>query len=260
MFARPALGHARRELLVVPKKGGAPSSTGDHEALTRNAILAALPPEERARLATRLLPVTIEAHELLYYRDEPIEHIYFPTTALASILTSIDDGRVLEVGAVGCESLVGLSMVLEDDVSSFDVIGQVPGHAWRIAAGDLHAEIERGGSLRRVLQRAAQAQMIQAAQTAACNRVRKIDQRTARWLLHSADWTRRESFELTQEFLAYMLGSRRPGVTSAAAVMQRAGLITYHRGKIEILDRPRLEQAACGCYAVIRDAYRRLVR
>jgi CRP-like cAMP-binding protein len=224
-----------------------------------NAILAALPPADRARLAPMLQRVEIAARQAIYHRGERTSQVYFPTGALFSVLSANGDGRVVEVGALGRESFVGLPVVLEDEAPAFDTIGQVPGRALRMSADDLQAELARGGPLRRLLLRSAQAQLVQAGQTAACNRLHEIDQRTARWLLHSADWTGREVFALTQEFLAYMLSVRRPSVTTAAALMQRAGFITYRRGVIEIVHRAGLEDAACECYALIRDEHRRLV-
>jgi CRP-like cAMP-binding protein len=224
-----------------------------------NAILMALPEEERARLAPMLERVDIASRQSIYLRGEPVSWVYFPTGALFSILSANVDGRVVEVGALGLEGFVGLPAVLEDDAPVFDTIGQVPGSALRMSADDLQSELRGGGPLRRLLLRFAQAQMVQAGQTAACNRLHEIDQRTARWLLHCADWTGGERFHLTQEFLAYMLGVRRPSVTTAAALMQRAGFITYHRGVIDIVDRSGLEGAACECYAIVRDEYRRLV-
>ena len=193
-------------------------------------------------------------------RGEPTKFVYFPTTGLFSLLSTPEDGRTVEVGALGCEGFVGLPVVFEDEAPAFDTIGQVAGKAWRMRAEDLAAELKGEGPLRRLLLRFAQAQLTQSGQTAACNRLHEIDQRTARWLLHCADWVARDRFGLTQEFLAYMLGVRRPSVTTAAALMQRAGFITYHRGTIEILDRPGLEGAACECYALIRDEYKRLIR
>ena len=152
-----------------------------------------------------------------------------------------------------------MPVVLEDEAPVFETIVQVPGPALRMTADDLRAELARGGELRRRLLRCAQAHLVQSRQTAVCNRLHEIEQRTASWLLHCADGTGRERFELTQEFLAYMLGVRRPSVTTAAALLQRAGFVTYHRGLISVVDRAGLEGAACGCYALIRDEYRRLV-
>jgi CRP-like cAMP-binding protein len=225
-----------------------------------NAILAALPAAERARLDGYLELVEVELHRTYQARGEPTRYVYFPTTGLFSLLSVPEDGRVVEVGALGNEGFVGLPVVLEDDAPAFDTIGQVSGRAWRMRAEDLRAELARGGALRRLLLRFAQAQLTQVGQTAACNRLHEIDQRTGRWLLHCADWVGRERFGLTQEFLAYMLGVRRPSVTTAAALLQRAGFITYRRGVVEIADRPGLECATCECYALIRDEYRRLVR
>ena len=224
-----------------------------------NAILAALPPDERRRLEPLLEPVEVERGRLYHARGEPIEHAYFPIDGLFSLLSVPEEGRSVEVGAVGRPGFTGLAVLFEDEAPAFDAIGQVAGRAWRIRAEDLRTELARGGHLRRLLLRFAQAQMTQVGQTAACNRLHEIDQRTARWLLHCADWVGRERFELTQEFLAYMLAVRRPSVTTAAALMQRAGFITYHRGVIAILDRAGLEGATCECYAIIRNEYRRLV-
>lgn len=224
-----------------------------------NAILAALPKDERRRLDGALELVEVETHRAYQRRGEAPRFVYFPIDGLFSLLSVPQDGRAVEVGALGREGFVGLPVVLEDEAPAFDTIGQIAGWAWRMSAEDLRAELARGGELRRRLLRFAQAQLTQSGQTAACNRLHEIDQRTARWLLHSADWVGRERFGLTQEFLAYMLGVRRPGVTTAAALMQRAGFITYHRGVIEITDRTGLEGAACECYALIRDEYRRLV-
>jgi CRP-like cAMP-binding protein len=234
--------------------GATPTDVGE------NAILAALPPDDRARLARLLEPAEVEAGRTYQRRGAPTDFVYFPTTGLFSVLSAPEDGRTVEVSALGCEAFVGLPVLFGDEAPVFDTIGQVAGHAWRMRAEDLRAELARGGELRRLLLRFAQAHLVQAGQSAACNRLHEIDQRTARWLLHCADWVARERFGLTQEFLAYMLGVRRPSVTTAAALMQRAGFITYHRGVVQITDRAGLEGAACECYALIRDEYRRLVR
>lgn len=224
-----------------------------------NRILTAVPDEVRYRLAPMLDRVEIRAKQTLSRRGEPSAHVYFPIDALASILSLVEDGRLVEVGAVGRQGFVGLPVLFGDNAPAFEVIGQVPGEAWRMPANTFRAEAERAGPLRHLLLRFAQAQMVQTGQTAACNRLHEIDLRTSRWLLHTADWVGRERFELTQEFLAYMLGVRRPSVTTAAAMLQRAGFITYRRGTIEIVDRFGLEAATCECYTIIRDEYRRLL-
>jgi CRP-like cAMP-binding protein len=224
-----------------------------------NAILAGLPAHERCRLAALLEPVEVRRDQTVHRRGEPVRHVYFPTGALFSVVSTTEEGRTVEVGALGCEAFVGVAVLLEDEAPAYDVIGQVAGGALRMAANDLRAELARGGPLRRRLLRFVQAHLVQSQQSTVCNRLHEIDQRTARWLLHSADWVARERFTLTQEFLAYMLGARRPSVTTAAAMLQRAGYITYHRGVIDVLDREGLESAACECYALIRDEYRRLL-
>ena len=225
-----------------------------------NAILAALPADERARLSPMLELVDVEISRTYQTRGEPTSFVYFPTTGLFSLLSTTGEGRAIEVGALGNEGFVGLPVVFEDEAPLFDTIGQVAGKASRMGAEDLAAEVKRAGALRRLLLRFAQAQFTQSGQTAVCNRLHGIDQRTARGLLHCAGWAGGERFPLTQEFLAYLLGVRRPSVTTAAALMQRAGFVTYHRGVIEITDRPGLESAACGCYALIRGEYKRVIR
>jgi CRP-like cAMP-binding protein len=224
-----------------------------------NTILATLPAEERARLDPLLELVAIGRAQRIYNSGQPVRYVYFPAGALFSVLGIGGDGRTVEVGALGCEGFVGLPVLLEDDAPAFQVIGQIPGRAWRMRAEDFRAELARAGPLRPLLLRFTQAQMTQTGQTAACNRLHEIDQRTARWLLHCADWVGRDTYPLTQEFLAYMLGVRRPSVTTAAALIQRAGFITYHRGVIEVVDREGLEAASCECYALIRKEYRRLI-
>jgi CRP-like cAMP-binding protein len=224
-----------------------------------NAILSALPPDERARLAPLLEVVDVAANQPVSRRGEPMAHVYFPAGALFSVLSASADGRMVEVGALGREGFVGLPVVLGDDAPAFGTIGQVPGRALRMTADHLRLELARGGPLRRGLLRAAQAQAVQGAQTAACNWRCAIDQRTARWLLHCADWTGRESFPLAQEFLGYMLGVRSPSVSTAAAILRRAGFVAQRGGVVSIVDREGLQGATCGCYALIRDEHRRLV-
>jgi CRP-like cAMP-binding protein len=223
-----------------------------------NQLLAALPRRERARLLRLLEPVEVAADQPVHRRGERVAHAYFPTGALFSVLSAPEQGRVVEVGTLGRQCFVGASVVLGDDPPAFDTIAQVAGGARRIGADELRAELGRGGALRRVLLRSAHAQAVQAAQNAACNRLHGVEQRAARWLLHCADWTGRETFGLTQQYLAYMLGVRRAGVVAAAAALRRAGLIRYARGDVEILDRADLAGAARPCYRVINAEYDRL--
>src|SRR5688500_1501974 len=172
----------------MPAEHPNPPTTGE------NGLLAALPPDERARLAPMLTLVEVETGRNYQRSGEPTAFVYFPTTGLFSLLSVPQDGRTVEVGALGCEGFVGLPVVFEDDAPAFDTTGQVAGKAWRMRADDLRAELARGGPLRRLLLRFAQALLTQSGQTAACNRLHAIDQRTARWLLHSADWVGRDRF------------------------------------------------------------------
>ena len=240
----------------------APASPGDdpHRGAVRNRLLAALPAEDLAALAPHLGPVSLAIGQVLAEPGEPLAHVYFPGTAIFSVINRMADGAAVEVGTVGNEGLVGLAALLEAEASESQTLAQIPGTAVRLPAAALVAAVEARPALRRLVHRYTQAYLTQVAQGAACNRLHGIEARCARWLLMTHDRVGgADAFPLTQEFLGVMLGVRRTGVTLAAGALQDAGLIRYRRGGIRVLDRAGLEAAACECYGVVRRQYDRLL-
>jgi CRP-like cAMP-binding protein len=216
-----------------------------------NWLLDGLPPAERQQLLPQLTLVRLANSQVLYDVGERITHVYFPITALASLLILLEDGGAIEMAAVGHEGLAGLPIVLGADTDGHRAVVQIPGDALRMEATALPAALETLPELRRILLRYALVLFTQSGQTAACNATHALNERCARWLLEAADRVGAAEFPLTQHFLAAMLGVRRPSVTVAAGMLQQAGLVTYHRGRVTILDRARLEAAACECYRFI---------
>jgi CRP-like cAMP-binding protein len=225
----------------------------------RNRLLAALPPEDLARLWPRLQPVELVFRQTLHAPEEPITAVYFPETGYLSRLAPMDDGDSAEVGLVGPEGMIGLAILLGGDRDGFEILVQVPGTALRMGAGAFREELDRIPALRAVLNRYALAHFEQVARSAACNGRHHVEQRLARWLLMAHDRVEGDEFPMTHEFLSMMLGVRRAGITVAAGTLQKAGLIRYERGRMEITDRPGLEAAACECYGIDRRAYDRLL-
>jgi CRP-like cAMP-binding protein len=224
----------------------------------RNRLLAALPPEDLARLWPRLEPVELALRQVLHAPEEPIGAVYFPETGYVSRLAPMEDGDSAEVGLIGLEGMVGLAVLLGADCDSFEVMVQVPGTALRMDAGAFREALDRIPSLRSLLNRYVLAHFEQVARTGACNGRHNTDQRLARWLLMAHDRVEGDDFPMTHEFMSMMLGVRRAGVTVAAKTLQKAGMIRYERGRIEITDRPGLEAASCECYGIARRAYYRL--
>ncbi len=225
----------------------------------RNRLLAALPPEDLARLWPRLQPVELAIRQVLYAPEEPATAVYFPESGYLSRLAPMDDGDSAEVGLIGSEGMAGLSVLLGGDHESFEIMVQVPGTGLRMEAGAFREEVDRIPSLRTLLHRYALAHFEQVARSAACNGRHNIEQRLARWLLMAHDRVEADEFPMTHEFLSMMLGVRRAGVTVAAGTLQKAGLIRYERGRMQITDRPGLEAASCECYGIARRAYDRLL-
>jgi CRP-like cAMP-binding protein len=226
---------------------------------TGNRLLDLLPRADGARLRSHLEAVSLGVKHIVYEPGGPISHVYFPTGAVISLVTYMEDGTAVEVATVGREGVVGLPVFLGTESVPIRAVGQIPGDALRITAEAFRAEIKRNGPLVPVLNRYTQALFIQVAQTAACNRVHLLEQRCARWLLQTHDRVGADQFLLTQEFLAQMLGVRRPTVSAAAGILQKAGLLTYHRGRMTILDRKGLEATSCECYQVVREELDRLL-
>jgi CRP-like cAMP-binding protein len=223
---------------------------------TANRLLAVLPPPEADALAAHLEPVFLPVERVLYERDAPIEHVYFPTRGVVSMVSSMETGSIVEIATVGREGMVGIPIVLGQDTTTHRAFVQVPGEGVRIEVAAYRALLPRAPGLQALTMRYALALF---AQIAACNRAHAVESRCARWLLMTHDRVQDTSFSLTQEFLAQMLGVRRPTVSIAAGMLQRAGLIDYVRGIITVTDRARLEAAACECYRRIRDEHERLL-
>jgi len=218
-----------------------------------NSRLAALPREDYQRLLADLEPVTLTAGEVLYEPGERIRYVYFPSGAHVSLLVLVADQKALEVGLVGREGMVGIPLALGLDVSPVRALVQGTGSALRMEAARFREALGRCPPLQHELYRYAYAKLVQARQTAACNRFHHLEARLARWLLMTRDRMQSDQFHLTHEFLADTLGIRRVGVTNAATALQRRKLISYRRGNIRILDRKGLKAAACGCYEVVRN-------
>lgn len=224
-----------------------------------NRLLAALPEEEFARLQPNLTAVPLALGEVLHESSEPLEHIYFPTTAIISLLYIMENGATAEIGVAGNEGLVGIALFMGGGTTPNRAIVQSAGGVVRLRAQALHDEFGRGGSFQQLLLRYTQALLTQVSQTAVCNRLHSIEQQLCRWLLLSHDRLPSDVLIMTHDLIANMLGVRREGVTRAAKRLQEAGLITYTRGTITINDRAGLEAQVCECYKVVKDEYERLL-
>ena len=228
-----------------------------HRSSATNRVLASLPSNEAEQLRAQLEPVVLRFGQILYEPGQAIRHVYFPITSLVSLLTAVDRRRTLEVGMVGNEGMIGMPFVLGVEVSGVRALVQGGGEALRMSSALFRAEFNRNRPLQQALFRYTYALMAQISQTAACNRFHDAQARLARWLLMTRERVASDDFPLTQDFLAHMLGLRREGVTEAASELKRRKLISYHRGRIQILDLIGLEASSCTCYQVIRSLYAR---
>lgn len=220
-----------------------------------NHLIELLPRRDQARLLGRCEPALLQLGQVLAERGETTRHLYFPTHSFISLVTRIDEHPGLEVGMVGREGVLGVQVALGLLKSPLLALVQGAGACWRVEVADFRAELLRSPALQRVLHRYLYVRMAQLAGSSACLRFHQIGPRLARWLLMSQDRAQADNFHVTHEFLAYMLGVRRVGVTVAAKGLQRSGLISYHRGHLSVLDRPGLEGSACACYALDQQAY-----
>jgi CRP-like cAMP-binding protein len=225
-----------------------------------NKLLAAAREKDSSLLAEHLEPVDLPFAKILYQPEQDIDHLYFPRSGVVSAVKGFQNGDVIEVATIGPEGIVGVPLLLGARTLGSRHIVQVAGHGVRIEAGVFQRLIEQMPDFRALLLRSTMALLHQVSQTAACNRAHSVDERCARWLLMTHDRVNEPSFSLTQEFLAQMLGVHRPTVSVAAGMLQKAGMISYVRGKIKILDRAALEAASCECYAVIAEQYEALLR
>lgn len=226
---------------------------------TGNRLLDKLPEEELELLHPHLERVSLSHAQPLIRPNDPIPYVYFPVSALASLVTVLEDGSTVEAGSVGREGMVGVPILLDADTTPMQTLVQIPGEGFRVKARAVKEVFDRGDALHQLMHRYIHTLFVVASQSAACNRRHLVNERLARWLLMSSDGVASHHLALTQEFLATMLGVRRSGVTEAAIKLQEQGLIRYSRGSVEILDREELERYACECYRMVRDEYERLL-
>ena len=225
----------------------------------KNRLLAALPLEEYERLLSKLETVSLTLKQVLYEPNVPIQHVYFLNHGVASVVNLMEDGTAVEIATVGNEGMLGIPVFLGVDKSPQQVFIQISGDGMRMKADVFKNEVNRGGPLQSLVQRYTQALFNQIAQSAACNRIHSIEERCCRWLLMTRDRVGSDQFLLTQEFLSQMLGVRRPSVSVVAAILQKAGLINYSRGRITILNREGLEASTCECYRIVQEEFERLL-
>jgi CRP-like cAMP-binding protein len=221
----------------------------------QNHLIELLPRKARLPLLAICEPVELVMAQVLSEVGMPTRHVYFPTEGFISLVTPIKGKPALEVGMVGREGMLGTQLALGVGAAPLHALVQGPGAAWRIGAVAFRRELARNSALQRGLNRYVYVLMMQLASAASCLRFHQLGPRLARWLLMTQDRAHSDSFHITHEFLAYMLGVRRVGVTTAASVLQRGGLIKYQRGEIQVLNRRGLEAAACSCYAADQETY-----
>lgn len=224
-----------------------------------NHLLAALPPDVLARIVPHLESVSLELGHVLYESGDRMTHIYFPSTAIISLLYIMQNGGTAEIGIAGNNGLIGVALFMGGETTSNRAVVQSAGNAIRMQADDLRREFKRGGVFQDILLRYTQSLMTQISQTAVCNRLHTVAQQLCRWLLINHDQLPADQLVMTHELIANMLGVRREGVTVAAGFLQEQGYITYFRGTVTILDRKGLEVICCECYKVVSDEYDRLL-
>lgn len=225
----------------------------------QNRLLAALPDAERDRWLPHMELVDLPLGKVLYESGATLLHVYFPTTAIVSMLYQMEDGGSAEIAVVGYEGLVGISLFMGGQSTTSRAVVQSAGRGFRMKSSLLMKEFNRAGPVMHQLLLYTQALITQMTQTAVCNRLHSLDQQLCRWLLLSLDRLHTNELVMTQELIANMLGVRREGVTGAAVNLEKAGLIRYRRGHITALDRSGLEERTCECYAVVKREYDRLL-
>jgi CRP-like cAMP-binding protein len=225
----------------------------------QNWLLSALGDAEWQRVAPHLQPVSLTLGQVLYEPGGTLTYVYFPTTAIVSLLYVMENGASAEIAVVGNEGLVGISLFMGGQSTLSQAVVQAAGAGFRLPAGVLMEEFNRGGPVLHLLLRYTQALITQMAQTAVCNRHHALDQQMCRWLLLTLDRLHSSDVVMTQDLLSNILGVRRASISEAAGRLQKDGLIRYERGHLTVLDRPALEQRACECYAVVKKEYDRLL-
>jgi CRP-like cAMP-binding protein len=225
----------------------------------QNQLLAALPAADYARLQPHLELLPLKLGAALYESGSAQGYVYFPTDSIVSLLYVMEDGSSAEIAVVGREGVVGIALFMGGETTPSRAVVQSAGYAYRVRARVIKNEFGQGGDLQHLLLRYTQALITQMAQTAVCNRHHAVEQQLCRWLLLSLDRLPTNELSMTQELIANMLGVRREGVTEAAGRLQAEGLINYSRGRITVLDRPKLEARVCECYSVVKREYDRLL-
>lgn len=228
-------------------------------APVENRLLAALPAEEYERLRPQLQPVEFSLGEVVYEFAGQMDYVFFPTSSIISLLYTMENGATAEMGLTGNDGVVGIALFMGGGSMPNRAVVQSAGDALKMKAGILQDEFSRGGKFQQLMLRYTQALITQISQTAVCNRLHSVEQQLCRWLLLSRDRLNTDELIMTQELIADMLGVRREGVTVAAGRLQDAGAISYVRGRIQILDRQKLEESVCECYRVVKDESERLL-
>ena len=236
-----------------------PSTSTSTSNPRTNRLLAALPPDLYQHWQPMLEPVDMPLGQVLYESGKTLDHVYFPTTAIVSLLYVMQNGASAEIAVVGHEGLVGVALFMGGGSTPSRAVVQSAGKGFRLTAQAMKQQFDRAGPVMHLLLRYTQALITQMAQTAVCNRHHSLDQQLCRWLLLSLDRLQGNHLQMTQDLIANMLGVRREGVTESALKLQSAGLIQYARGRIDVLNRPGLEQRTCECYAVVKREYDRLL-
>jgi CRP-like cAMP-binding protein len=225
----------------------------------KNHLLAALPAAERERIFPHLRLVSLPLGRALYESGDKLRHIYFPTDSIVSLLYVLENGQSAEISVVGNDGAIGVSLFMGGETTTSRAVVQSAGFAYRLSGERLKAEFDRHGQTLHLLLRYTQSLITQMAQTAVCNRHHSVDQQLCRWLLLSLDRLPTNKLVMTQELIASMLGVRREGVTEAAGKLQKRGVIAYQRGRIEVLDRAKLEACSCECYRALKLETERLL-
>jgi CRP-like cAMP-binding protein len=234
---------------MMVKRRALPSTNRPPPTDNPNRLLAALPADDYQRIVPTLTVVPLRLKHLLHKPGEPIQDVYFPGGGFCSMLTVLENGEMVEVATIGREGMIGVSAVLDGTpVTSAAMVQGETDTCYRMKVDAFRREIDRRGAFHELMAHYAQALFGFVAQSTACNAVHSVEQRLARWLLMAHDRMGSDEFALTQEFVAMMLGATRPTVTVVAGTLQRAGLITYHRGRVTVVDREKLESASCECY------------
>jgi CRP-like cAMP-binding protein len=235
------------------------TATATEQGARANHLLAGISDEAMERLLPNLQPVSLPLGKVLYESGEKLDYIYFPTTAIISLLYIMENGSTAEIGVIGNDGLVGIAIFMGGDTTPNRAVVQSAGRAYKMKARVMKDEFTRGGRFHNLCLRYTQALITQISQTAVCNRLHSVDQQLCRWLLLSHDRLPSDRLIMTQDLISNMLGVRREGVTHAAKRLQNAGYISYVRGDMTILDRKGIEAQVCECYEVVRAEYNRLL-